>query len=624
MKTSLFSSALAVVTTTAPLAWAEYDLPTDRRIPWRAGSDLWNGGALPAYPGSPCGGLRADGASDGTAAINTCIQAAAAKTAVVLPEGTILVRGVIRLKSDVVLRGAGASRTRLIGAPRIETGGASVSPPLTYKTLVRGYRLSGAPKKGDEQVTLQGAGDAAAGDWIGVYSDDDPALVTAEGVDGRCDWCGENSGYHLLQQLVQVTAKSGSTITLSRPLYYTQHTNPEFKRYTFGVARAGVEDLKLEGTLDLGADSFIRLDGALFSWVKGVETQNSGSNSNAAHVRLSWSYGCEVRDSYFHGGRSSASGANYGVATFNVNSDHKIENNVLRHNRHSFSFDGGGSGSAYLFNYVDDNFTDDTSYLGSARFGHGGHPYMNLFEGNIVSHITADNYWGSSSHIVAFRNWIWGDESGSGVPAVPTTGFVAIDVWDLNRYYAFVGNVLGVTGKHTSWANASLRPTSLAAYASASAPVVYGYDPAVSGTSLNHGNYDHKTRGVAFWEGGADHTLKPSLYYAARPAGWWCEETPWPPVGPDLTPVASDVPAKRRYDGVPCTPSRAAGPADGAGPGGPGPDGGVADAGAAGATPDGATDSGCACSLGGRSDGALAWLVGLAVGALAALRLRRR
>ena len=36
---------------------------------------------------------------------------------------------------------------------------------------------------------------------------------------------------------------------------------------------------------------------------------------------------------------------------------------------------------------------------------------------------------------------------------------------------------------------------------------------------------------------------------------WWCQETPWPPIGPDVAGYANDIPAKRRFEGLPCTPT---------------------------------------------------------------------
>jgi len=316
--------------------------------------------------------------------------------------------------------------------------------------------------------------------------------------------------------------------------------------------------VKVVGYQDIGGSPIIDLEGCLFCWVKGVQTYNTGSSSESAHVRLSFSYGCEVRDSYVHYGRSSASGANYGIYIDWVNSDHKIENNIARDNRHSIVFQGGGTGVAVLYNYMDDAYTDDLSYLGSARTSHGAHPYMNLFEGNIISHVTADDYWGSSSHFVFFRNWLWGDETGDTVPQLPTWGWYAVDIMPLQTYYSFVGNVLGKSSGHVNWSNALLR-TSSNSDCGNSGPVVYRYGcdsegkysgSSTSSTSINHGNYDYKTKGVAYWEGGSDQAMRQSMYYSSKPS--WYGGCVWPPFGPDLSGYVNTTPAQLRYQGQSC------------------------------------------------------------------------
>jgi len=525
---------------------AEYALPAARQIAWKTGSDIWNNGVLPNYAQVTCSPLYGDNINDDAGNIQNAINAATANTAVYLPTGSYYVNGAITLKSNVVLRGAGAATTILRLGPNghITTSGVSKSSA---------YNLTGAPQKGDTQLTLQTSTQANAGDWIAIFSDDDPSLVSSTGSNGVCTWCGEN-GTNCIQQIVNVTAKTGSVITISKPLYYTLFTNPRFKRYTFGTQYAGVESLKLWGAVDIGSNPMICLNGCLCCWVKGVEADSSGSQNAADHCQVKWSYGCEIRDSYFHGAYANTGGVNYGIQFYFQNSDHKVENNILRHNRHSVVFEGGGSGCAVLYNYIDDNYSDDLTNLGQACYNHGAHPYMNLFEGNIISHIAADNVWGSSSHIVVFRNWLWGDETGAGVPNFPpSTGYIAIDVSDLNSYYSFVGNVLGITGQHTSWSNATLRPATQIPYPSYNTPVVYDYAASIGGSSLNHGNYDYKTNGVAYWEGGSDHALPQSLYYSSKPSFFKCLR--WPCFGPDLSPVFGSLPARDRYNGIDTCPN---------------------------------------------------------------------
>jgi hypothetical protein len=402
-------------------------------------------------------------------------------------------------------------------------------------------------------------------DWIIVsekQGDTDPQ-VTWNGGYGNCTWCGENdnTGY-LMSQIVQVTSVSGNTIGISRPLYYTfkSSLSPHILRLNMASQKAGIESIKLWGSTNSRSDPHISMDGCVYCWVKDVETYNTPNVAKAYPILMQFSYGVEVRDSYFHFGQGNGSDRNYGIGILFPNSDHKIENNIFRENRHSFSYEGGGSGIAFLYNYVDDDHSDDLSYLGGSYSNHGAHPYMNLFEGNIISHFVADNYWGSSSHTVLFRNWLWGDETGnfSGYnSSTPDWGFVALEIGELQTYYSAVGNVMGIEGLHTNWNNATVFSANCNWSSTRNSPTVYGlgcdsssesgsYQASVRSSTILHGNYDYKTNGVAFWDGGSNHTLKASMYYASKPAFFGnCE---WPAFGPDLNPVTNILPAKARYD----------------------------------------------------------------------------
>jgi hypothetical protein len=185
---------------------------------------------------------------------------------------------------------------------------------------------------------------------------------------------------------------------------------------------------------------------------------------------------------------------------------------------------------------------------------------MTLWEGNVISHMQADDIWGSSSHQVFFRNWLWGDETGNfaGYDSThPSYGFVALDWAELQHFYSAVGNVLGNPNLHTTWSNATVFSADCNWNPTRSQPRVYGlgcdtgyggtYDPAVRNTAILHGNYDYKTNGVAFWDGGTNHSLKNSMYYSSKPA--FFGNCAWPAFGPDLSPVTRTLPAKARYDG---------------------------------------------------------------------------
>jgi hypothetical protein len=596
-----------------------YSLPNDRVIPWKAGSDLWNGGLLPSYTPVTCTGLAGNGTSDDGPAIQACINALRNNQCAVVPAGTkYYVNSTVRLKSNTCLRGAQAEggppflpspqtgETRLVlgssgqlTTQNFSSGSGSLYPASPYNTFPATYcRLSGAPQKGDTTVTINSGGSCAvsAGTWIEVYGNDDPSLISVSGEDGHCNWCGNNNGFYVQVQIVRVTALSGpggvgSVATLNRPLYHTPYTpsvtvsgpdgtgtvtepaGAKFSIITFPTQKAGFENLRIDGSLhDIGSSQILLLQGCLYCWVKSVETYVTGSHSGSAHVEMDYGYGDEVRDSALHDQRSGASGSGYGVYFQFVNTDAKIENNILWHNRHWIVLQGGGSGDAILYNYADDGYTDDLTYLASGRTSHGAHPYFNLFEGNIASHVAADDFSGTSSHTVFFRNWLWGGESntivagGIGIPSFPPgSGFDAVDLYPGQTYYSFVDNVLGNPslsaggGTKALWSSAMVRAFN--EYAGPSAPVVYsmggtltrgGANVASSNTtSLLQGNYDYKTMGIAYNDGSAASKYQASYYYRLKPV--FFGNCPWPAQGSDLNPVSTvSQPAYQRAMGTTC------------------------------------------------------------------------
>lgn len=565
-----------------------YDLPNDdagcpancRQIPWRAGSDLWNGGTLPSYSARNCSGLvEGNTTTNNASAIQACIDAAPEDTAVIIPSGMYYVNSSINLKNRVVLRGAGggtgaqgtwlsSSYSGDIGAGSTVTtlklgGSGSIRTPRSA-SLGSAISLSSGFTKGSTTLVTTSSPGLSIGDWI-VISErqgdmDIPTSYTGDL--GNCTWCGEsnNSGY-VMSQIAQVVAVDGTSLEISRPMYYTfkASLSPRIRKLSISAQKTGVEGMKLWGSTNSRSAPHINLDGCVYCWVKDVETYNTPDVAKAYPVYIEYSYGVEVRDSYFHYGQGNGGDRNYGIGMFGPNSDHKVENNILRENRHSWSQEGGGSGNVFLYNYVDDNYTNDSSFLGSPRVNHGAHPYMTLFEGNIVSHFASDYFWGTSSHIVMFRNWFWGDATGD-YPGFnsssPNWGFVAMEIDRMQHFYSAVGNVLGNPNLHTNWSNATLMSSNCSWGSSRSRPTVYGlgcvsqggtFDPAVRSTMILHGNYDYQTNGVAHWDGGAQRDLRSSLYYSEKPA--FFGNCGWPAFGPDLSSITRKLPAKARFRG---------------------------------------------------------------------------
>lgn len=76
------------------------------------------------------------------------------------------------------------------------------------------------------------------------------------------------------------------------------------------------------------------------------------------------------------------------------------------------------------------------------------------------------------------------------------------------------------------------------------------FDAVASSTSINHGNYDLKTLGVPYWEGGSDHNIKLSMYLQCEAFGGLS----WPVYGFDLSPTIGTLTAINRYNGISSQP----------------------------------------------------------------------
>jgi hypothetical protein len=300
------------------------------------------------------------------------------------------------------------------------------------------------------------------------------------------------------------------------------------KVWRFGgpIKRAGIEDLYLERAVNGGLYNIIILTG-VNCWVKNVQSYKT----RKWHVRIESSYECEVIDSTFIDGWDHGGDASYGVGLFNKSTDNLIENNVFYRLRHSMIMEYGGTGNVFGYNYsknpINEN-GDSTDWLMADVCLHGGHPYMNLFEGNIGAHFSPDNVLGGSSYNTFFRN----HAERKSIPTVRYHLF-AVDVQANNLYQNFVGNVLGISGDSGDlWRLGCDSDGSC------------NKDPRVEATILRHGNWE-STTGKTSWDPSIpDRNLPASLYLTSKPS--FFGNRPWPIIGPDLNPMVGDLPAKSR------------------------------------------------------------------------------
>ena len=346
---------------------------------------------------------------------------------------------------------------------------------------------------------------------------------------------------------------NGNQVSLNLPLHWTYDADLDPWAYQVDayamIRHAGLEDLTLTQD-DPEVEFMIEMDGAQYSWVKNVEIKN-------VQRRGMWiidSLQNEIRECYVHIGIDGyGRDRGYGMFIDLHSSNNLVENNILS------TIDGGGvmtgggaSGNVIAYNYFHEILFDDPWWLiASPSINHNPHPKMNLWEGNIAYKAEGDIIHGSSSHNTIFRSQSKGWQS-----ETITTRNNAIEFAAKNTYMNVVGSVLGTPGKSNRYEVLPGQPyDDWQDYVIWALGVGSGVDdPNVAATLLRHGNYDYVTHSVVWDPNIANHDLPVSLYLSEKPE-WWCQETPWPAIGPDVAGYAQDIPARRRLEGLPCTPA---------------------------------------------------------------------
>jgi hypothetical protein len=494
-----------------------------------------------------------DGVIDATDAIQTALDNCPDEQVVYLPEGSYRIGSTVHLYDYDTLRGAGPGKTILKNSGGYLRSIVDMRGSVYYQitSLHKTHDVLQANKDG-RVITLSDASGIAPGDILLINQLNDNLLVDPIGVEGKCTYCGYENGDRALGQFVEVAAVNGDQVTLNLPLHWTYDTNLDPWAYQVDayamVRHAGLEDLTL--TQDSPEVEFmIEMDGAQYSWVKNVEIKN-------IQRRAMWvinSLQNEIGECYVHVGIDGyGRDRGYGIFLDVHSSNNLVENNILS------TIDGGGvmtgggaSGNVIAYNYFQDILFDDPWWLiASPSINHNPHPKMNLWEGDVGYKAEADIIHGSSSHNTIFRSQLKGWQSDT-----ITTRNNAIEIAAKNTYMNVVGSVLGTPGKSNRYEVLPGQP-----YDDWSEAVIWALgvdsgvdDPKVAATLLRHGNYDYVTNSVVWDPNKANHDLPDSLYLSARPT-WWCQETPWPPIGPDVAGYTNEIPAERRLEGLPCTP----------------------------------------------------------------------
>jgi hypothetical protein len=579
MKDSFLLRLLPIVfSLSAPLIaqpWAGVVDPS-RAVDWsRAGIP----GGVPARA-TVCATLSAGATA---AQINSAIASCGSGQVVKLNAGTYnLTTGITFANhSNVTLRGAGASQTKLVFTGSDGCGGFGASICIVGDTSNPVYgggttvNWTAGYAKGTTQITLSSVSGLSVGKLMMLNQTDDDNRTPGTGIfvceQGPGGGPGTGSPYcadedpsggqvpgRAQQQWVKVTAISGNVVTITPGLYmpnWSAGKTPQAYWPSAVVSSSGVEDLSLDHTNNQGQAGTVFLN-AYNCWLKGVRSLNS----KRSHVWFLMAAASVVRDSYFYGTKNSAS-ESYGIESY-LSSDNLYENNIFHHIVSPLMFNGGSSGNVAGYNYaVDDYYTASPSTMMGQVWLHAGGIDNVLLEGNTGPALFSDVIHGTHNFVTAFRNYWIGWESGKTDQTQP----VIIKAY--GRFTNLVGNVLGRSGTHTQYQDLAPSGTNPngSIYELGTGTSNVASDTVVASTLLRWGNYDVVSGGSRFVSSEvpsglaqyanpvpASQTLPASFYLAAKPG--WFGSVPYPVIGPDVTGGtgpggrAYDIPAKRCYD----------------------------------------------------------------------------
>jgi hypothetical protein len=475
------------------------------------------------------------------------------------------------LDKPVVLRGAGPHKTVI----QYGNGANIVSMGRTYlsSSQVVFIAITGGATKGSSQVTLQSTSGISSGTYLVITQNnptdsDGTALVNTSGYTGSCSDCGHSLPNNSMTQIVKVTAVSGNTITLERPLYFDYNNSPKAYKLSM-VENVGLEDLRLQPTASSGTGLVyknINLQSCANCWVKNVQSDMAVDRS---HIYLSDVYGSEIRNNYLNDGYNHNSGATYSVYLEFRNSENVIENNIVRKGRHSLIM-SGGSGNVFGYNYILDPYMGEYHNSLAEDSTHGAHPYMNLWEGNVTPNIEFDFAHGSGSHNTLYRNYIHLTANNPDTGRPMTSALFAVNIAYYNYYENVLGNVIGPYGSactaNSYEINANASQTSsiykLGYYddGGTSSPNS-NLSAKVGRTILRGGNWDCKTNTVV-WNNNvpsgslassylSPQTLPASLYLSAKPSWFTASGVPWPAIDPAASTKVNRIPAQICYENGP-------------------------------------------------------------------------
>jgi len=461
-------------------------------------------------------------------AINNCPLGQVVK----LASGTHSISSQLYLKSGITLRGNGMGvtiiqpTTAISGSPVRFSSGGTLSSSLVFSTgLAKGSTVIGTSTSHGWAV-----GDKILLDQLLSSSDSPPV---DDGSRTYTDYARNSD--RLPGQIVKVIRVISSTsVEIEIPTYwnYNSSRSPQATKINNWMDNAGIEDLTINnangGSSQTGWGGSLTMHATDNCWLKRVEV--IGSYMSAINIR--YGYRDTIQFSKWHEGIPATpyqgspqydTSRAYG-AQLNPVSASLFEANEIYHLDMAFMLVGQCSGNVFGYNYIwGMQYAPSASWQVDTVRAHGGHPMMNLIEGNwTVGTMKFDNTWGTSSHNTFFRNKIRLETS-------RTSSAQDFNFYPTVWYNNAIGNVLGTAGFETAYSTT----------AGSSTKAIIGYSS--SNQHFFHANWN-SVNNTTLYNGSEDQVLPASFYLSSKPS-WMGSGTPWPAIGPDVSPMAPAQPA---------------------------------------------------------------------------------
>jgi hypothetical protein len=408
-------------------------------------------------------GAVGDGRADDTAAFQRALREAPAGVLAV-PAGRFRLTGLVRVRRpNLVLRGAGESKTVLFFDTSFERLRGPGKVPYTAGLLSiegeqTGERLTAVmagARRGDTRLRVTSAEKISPGDAIRLvmFNPSDNSL-------GR-HLFGEQGGLNeerrkwqagrIVDWMVRVTSVDGDELSLERPLRIDVRPEwkPEILRHLATVEESGIEDLSVEfpgveyrGHHNEEGYFAIQLARAFHCWVRRVTVVDAdlgvvfhgGGHNTVANVTLAARR--RSREAETAGGGLG----HYGIATHGFAQDNLVQDCDLQ--------------VKFVHNLSCANFSSGNVYSRiRTKFGrldqHGGAPYENLYTQIVVTEHAADLFYSGGNRRdepnAGARLTLWnvcaerGDfpaqfpRLADGNPRLPLAIAVGIDRWETRR-----------------------------------------------------------------------------------------------------------------------------------------------------------------------------------------------